>query len=706
MPLESSRLGPNVPVPEVEHAAAREPLLGVEAAQRAAPPSATPSAEAKRRLPATPRSFRLLAIAASALLLASTIFFVLDRRDEAREALYRARSTELQMLSQRIAAYSPRAAEGEAQAFDILHACGQRFAAALGVLDAGEADPDAPGATLGALRARWRDAEPHLQTLLAQRNAIIELDVRQQSLATDGQRVAMLLQRLYAASDEASPTQAASAPLRQLASSMASGRAAQAALRTNVRDADALRRLMEHAEAMQAGVRTVLSERPSAGTRESAEALRAALTPYASAIERISALLPAVAQAQAAARTLVDAADPLFEDAARLAMPYAQREPASSGYIRMALVAAALAFACLLWIGKVVLDDAERRAGENLRNAMRNRQANERTQQAILHLLDEISTLAQGDLTVRASVSNEATGAIADAINYAVGELRRLVADINSAATRVAEACAEAQTISGELLNASQRQAQEIAATSDSVDAVTASVMQVSDRAAESARVAGTSLAAAAQGSDSVRRSVTGMESIREQMQETAKRIKRLGESSQEIGEIVDLISDITQRTEVLAVNAAIQANAAGGAGRGFGPVAEEVQRLAARSAQAAEQINAVVKAIQADTQDATSAMERSTERVVEQTGLAYTAGVALARIEQVSRELARLIAAISLATRDQRDAAERIHAAMRDILRVTELTTDGTRRSADRSAQLAGLARELEQSVAGFKLS
>jgi twitching motility protein PilJ len=230
--------------------------------------------------------------------------------------------------------------------------------------------------------------------------------------------------------------------------------------------------------------------------------------------------------------------------------------------------------------------------------------------------------------------------------------------------------------------------------------------MQVSERAAESARVARTSLAAAAQGSDSVGRSVAGMESIREQMQDTAKRIKRLGESAQEIGEIVDLISDITQRTEVLAVNAAIQANAVGGAGRGFGPVAEEVQRLAARSAQAAQQINTVVKAIQADTQDATSAMERSTERVVEQTGLAYAAGAALARIEQVSRELARLIAAISLATREQRDAAERIHAAMRDILRVTELTTEGTRRSADRSAQLAGLARELEQSVAGFKVS
>ncbi|MPZ46152.1 MAG: methyl-accepting chemotaxis protein [Betaproteobacteria bacterium] len=708
MTLESSRLGPNVPLPAAEQAAAQERPDEIGAMGRAvvATPATTRPAQGNARLPAAPRSFQLLAIAASALLLAATIFVVLDRREEAQEALYRARSAELQMLSQRIAAYSPRAAAGEAQAFEVLHACGQRFAAALGTLGAVETDSAAQGAALEALRTRWLGAGAQLQTVLAQRSAIVELGARQKSLAADAQRVEMLWQRVSAAAEDASPAQTATTPLRQLASSMAIGRAAQTALRANVRDADALRRLVEHAETMQAGVRALLSERPGADGHESVAALRDALVPYAEAIERISALLPALTQAQAAARTLVDATDPLFEDAARLVARDVQRERAPSHYIWAALMAAGLAFVCLLWIGKVVLDDAEQRAAENLRNATRDRQANQRTQQAILRLLDEISTLAQGDLTVRASVSDEATGAIADAINYAVGELRRLVAGMNAAATRLAEACAEAQTNSGELLNASQRQSQEIATTSASLAAVTASVMQVSDRAAESTRVAGVSLAAAAEGSGSVRRSVAGMESIRSQMQQTAKRIKRLGESSQEIGEIVDLISDITQRTEVLAVNAAIQANAGSSTGRSFGPVAEEVQRLAARSAQAAQQLNAVVKAIQADTQDATSAMERSTERVVEQTGLAYAAGEALARIEQVSRELARLIAAISLATREQRDASERIHAAMRDILRITELTTDGTRRSADRSAQLAGLARELKQSVAGFKVS
>jgi twitching motility protein PilJ len=618
MTIESSQRGANVPVPAAGQAAAQERPDGAGATGQAAVATPAPARPARRsgRLPAAPRSFQLLAIAASALLLAATILVVLDRREEAQAATYRARSAELQMLSQRIAAYSPRAAAGEAQAFEVLPACGQRFAAALDALGAVATHSAAQSSALKSLRTRWLGAQAHLQSVLAQRQVLVELAKRRQSLTADAQPI------------ETQP--------------------------------------------------------------------------------------PGLAQAQAAARALAGAADALFEDAARLVAPDARSQPAPSHYIWAALIAAGLAFGCLLWIGKVVLDDVQRRAAENLRNASRDRQANQRTQQAILRLLDEISTLAQGDLTVRASVSDEATGAIADAINYAVGELRRLVAGMNAAATRLAEACAEAQTNSGELLNASQRQSQEITTTSASVAAVTASVLHVSDRAAESARVAGASLAAAAEGSGSVRRSVAGMESIRGQMQQTAKRIKRLGESSQEIGEIVDLISDITQRTEMLAVNAAIQAsagnsagNSAGsGAGRSFGPVAEEVQRLAARSAQAAQQINAVVKTIQADTQDATSAMERSTERVVEQTGLAYAAGEALTRIEKVSRELARLIAAISRATHEQRAASERIHAAMRDILRITELTTEGTRRSADRSAQLADLARELKQSVAGFKLS
>jgi twitching motility protein PilJ len=235
---------------------------------------------------------------------------------------------------------------------------------------------------------------------------------------------------------------------------------------------------------------------------------------------------------------------------------------------------------------------------------------------------------------------------------------------------------------------------------------MTASIMQVSERAAQSAQVAEQSLAAATQGSGAVRRAIEGMDNIREQIQDTAKRIKRLGESSQEIGEIVDLITDITEQTNVLALNAAIQASSAGSAGRGFTLVAEEVQRLAERSAGATKQIGAIVKTIQADTQDAVSAMELSTQGVVEQTGLADATGQALARIDEVTRHLATLISDISAATKEQTESAARITKTMQDILQITELTTEGTRRTADSTARLASMATQLKQSVAGFKLS
>jgi twitching motility protein PilJ len=279
------------------------------------------------------------------------------------------------------------------------------------------------------------------------------------------------------------------------------------------------------------------------------------------------------------------------------------------------------------------------------------------------------------------------------------------VLGIHSAANRLAEACAEAQELSGELLNASQRQTQEVVDTAASLAAVTRSATEISERAAASAKAAETSLQAAQQGSVSVRRSVAGIEVIRQQVQETAKRIKRLGESSQEIGESVELIGEISERTHVLALNAAIQAGAAS-VGRGFGLIADEVRELAERSAHAARQIDSLVKAIQVETQDATSAMERSTARVVEQTQLAQSAGQALKRIDEHARRLALLTEAISTATRAQSEAAQRIDAAMAEIARVTELAAEATRKSADSSAALAGLAAELKALVAGFKVS
>ena len=352
----------------------------------------------------------------------------------------------------------------------------------------------------------------------------------------------------------------------------------------------------------------------------------------------------------------------------------------------------------LVLLGKIYLDAARHRAFEAESTSRRN-------QQAILLLMNEMSDLADGDLTVRATVTDDITGAIADSVNYTTDELRKLVSRVTSASDLVADAAGSAQDVSTELLKAAQRQATELRNTSEAVELITRSIREVDSSATQSARVAQRTLEVTEQGAQAVRNAISGMDAIREQIQETAKRIKRLGESSQEIGDIVDLISDITEQTNVLALNAAIQAASAGEAGRGFSVVAEEVQRLAERSAEATKQIGALVKTIQGDTQDAVAAMEKSTQGVVEGAKLSDEAGQSLREIEQVSHELADLIGSISVSTQVQTDMAQEVAATMAEILRLTERTTDGTRKTADSVSELASLAADLKGSVSGFKL-
>jgi twitching motility protein PilJ len=319
--------------------------------------------------------------------------------------------------------------------------------------------------------------------------------------------------------------------------------------------------------------------------------------------------------------------------------------------------------------------------------------------------MNEMGDLADGDLTVRATVSEDITGAIADSVNYTIEELGVLVRRINDAAGRVAAASEAAQKTSNELLVATERQSREIKQAGDNVLDMAKSMNQVSSEAMESAQVARHSLDAAQKGASAVENSIKGMNEIREQIQETSKRIKRLGESSQEIGEIVELISDITEQTNVLALNAAIQAASAGEAGRGFTVVAEEVQRLAERSGEATKQIAAIVKTIQTDTQDAVSAMENSTRGVVDGAKLSDAAGQALQEISSVSTNLASLIESISSATQQQAENATRVAQNMQGILDVTEQTTVGTKQTAVSIGQLAELAVELKGSVSGFKV-
>ena len=308
-------------------------------------------------------------------------------------------------------------------------------------------------------------------------------------------------------------------------------------------------------------------------------------------------------------------------------------------------------------------------------------------------------------MTQQATVTEDITGAIADSVNYTVEELRNLVTQVQSTAARVTETTGQVDQTSTELLAASTEQLHEIRATGEAVLQMAERINQVSAQAQTTAEVARQSREAAEQGKQAMENNIGGMNQIREHIQETSKRIKRLGESSQEIGEITELISDITEQTNVLALNAAIQAASAGEAGRGFSVVAEEVQRLAERSGDATRRIAALVKTIQTDTQDAVAAMERSTLGVVQGTKLSDAAGHALEEINEVSRRLDELIARISESAVNEARSANDVASNIQHIFAVTEQTGEGTRSTAQMVHELSRSAEALKQSVSRFKV-
>ncbi|MBU2709505.1 methyl-accepting chemotaxis protein [Zooshikella harenae] len=357
-----------------------------------------------------------------------------------------------------------------------------------------------------------------------------------------------------------------------------------------------------------------------------------------------------------------------------------------------------LAVLSIVLIGLVMVRDTRQRLQEQAEH-------NEQNQAAILRLLDELADLADGDLTVSATVTEDFTGAIADSINFSIDQLRQLVSTINNTAVQVASAAQETQATAMHLAEAAEHQAQEIAGASAAVNEMAVSIDQVSANASESAAVAERSVAIANKGNEVVQNTIAGMDTIREQIQDTSKRIKRLGESSQEIGDIVSLINDIADQTNILALNAAIQASMAGDAGRGFAVVADEVQRLAERASAATKQIEALVKTIQTDTNEAVISMEQTTSEVVKGARLAQDAGVALEEIEKVSKNLADLIQNISNAARQQASSAGHISNTMNVIQEITAQTSAGTNATANSIGHLAELATEMRKSVAGFKL-
>ncbi|MCP4413545.1 MAG: chemotaxis protein, partial [Gammaproteobacteria bacterium] len=407
------------------------------------------------------------------------------------------------------------------------------------------------------------------------------------------------------------------------------------------------------------------------------------------------------------------ASDAIFKDASRmlsstgkLANAFAssaeKRIPGNPLLSVLLLVFVILLF-FVLYIQQRRAEREQVQYSEDLAN--REKEQNVRNQEAIIRLLDEMEGLADGDLTAHATVTEDFTGAIADAMNYTIDQLRSLVSAINNTVDQVSHSSTETRSTASDLAQASRNQAQEITGASAAITEMAASIEQVSNNANETSDMAQESVAIAKNGADIVRNSIQAMDTIREQIQETSKRIKRLGESSQEIGDIVALINDISDQTNILALNAAIQATMAGEAGRGFAVVSDEVQRLAERSGNAAKQIEGLVKTIQTDTNQAVISMESSTSEVVSGARLAQDAGIALERIEAVSNDVAGLITNISETARQQATSAGHVTETMVVIQDITTKTATGTEKTADSIGNLADLADELKGSVAGFKL-
>ncbi len=448
-------------------------------------------------------------------------------------------------------------------------------------------------------------------------------------------------------------------------------------------------------------------------TRSYLEQLSQRFEAVQSTTQTILQNLPGLIAAKRAQQQIFNDNEALRGELASLQSAYAESARFRPVTLGATIVSALLTLLCLAGLAALYLRDsrvraleAEAREREAESRRLDEKRNNDATQKAILQLMNELQDIADGDLTRQATVTEDITGAIADSVNYTVEELRELVGRVQQTAGEVTQASGQVQETSNELASTTEEQSRQIRQTGESVVEMADRITQVSRGAAESANVARASLAAAEQGQQAVQNAIAGMNDIREQIQDTSKRIKRLGESSQEIGEIVELISDITEQTNVLALNAAIQAASAGEAGRGFSVVAEEVQRLAERSGEATKQIGALIRTIQTDTQDAVHAMERSTQGVVEGARLSDNAGAALVEIGRVSRQLAELIEQISQTTSHEAGLATNVAHHIEHILQVTEETTAGTRQTAHSVRQLTALTEELRNSVSRFKIA
>jgi twitching motility protein PilJ len=620
---------------------------------------------------------------------------------------------ELRVLSQRIAKNATEAAAGKARAFRLLGEARNDFEQRWGYLKKGDAItglPAAPPAVRNEMEAVLRDWEglrKNTDTILASEQTVLSLHQVAATLAetvpqlqVEYDKVVEILLQSGAPANQVAVAQRQSLLAERILGSVNTVLAGDD---TAVQAADAFgrdaSRFGQVLEGMLGGNPTLQISRVQDPDARARLADIAELFQFvAGSVDEILETSPELFRVREAAGNIFNQSQTLLDEASRLANGFENLASGRTLDTVGGYVLGLLALASIILIGLVMVRETHRQLRETA-------QMNERNQQAIMRLLDEIEDLADGDLTVMVSVTEDFTGAIADSINYSIDQLRDLVATINLSAEEVASAVQDTQNTAHQLAKASEHQAEQITEASLAVGDMAESIDRVSTHAYESAKVAERSVAIANKGNEVVHNTIHGMDNIREQIQDTAKRIKRLGESSQEIGDIVSLIDDIADQTNILALNAAIQASLAGEAGRGFAVVADEVQRLAERSSSATRQIEALVRTIQTDTNEAVISMEQTTAEVVRGARLAQDAGVALEEIEGVSQTLAELIHSISDAAQLQTSSAGQISHTMAVIQQITAQTSAGSSATAESIGDLARMASEMRRSVSGFTL-
>jgi twitching motility protein PilJ len=644
-------------------------------------------------------------------------FFLLNQKNgEDRQAI--ALTTQIQVLSQQTAKFALESADGNVDSFKELESTRNAIDSAVTRLNKGNAksgmqpyaDQNATpaGRAVSALNAAWGQLDADIGKIVSNRAVVLDSGQRAGTLSqripllnSSMEQVINILQQRNGSSEQMLGTSrqmlSADRIIRRVQEVLQGGDTAQSAADGLSRDAqlygNVLKGLLQGnpdsgvSPIHDPNARKILTDMDASWTT-----LADPVAKLVSAAHNIADVKHAGNQASLDSQTVLLRANDLSEQIGKL--PLRRLFP----NVWWGLFGAIGAFAFALLLVITLVSDQRRRFTSST-------ELNQRNQEAIMRLLDEMGSLAEGDLTVKTTVSEDITGAIADSVNYAIDELRSLVTTINETSEQVSSSAQETQTTARHLANAAEQQAQQISSATSAINQIVNSMDIVSKDSAESADVAERSVKIASRGAEVVRETISGMDSIRDQIQETSKRIKRLGESSQEIGSIVELINDIAEQTNILALNAAIQAASAGEAGRGFAVVADEVQRLAERSTSATKRIETLVQTIQSDTNEAVNSMEQTTAEVVAGARLAEDAGSALGDIERVSHDLSALIQNISTAAREQSAAATDVSVSMNAIQEITSQTSHGASQTADSIGTLAQLASDLRRSVAHFKL-